>query len=406
MIKIGTDIAEISRFKEMKDISLFEKRAFTKREIEYFSTLKNPYQSIAGSFAAKEAFAKFMGSGFRGFGLHDVEVLHDELGKPYLCFMGRRLETDVSISHSDTSATAVVCGEGLYIGGKNAEMFKSYSALLPKRKKNINKGDCGKVFIVAGSLGMVGAACLCANSAIRCGSGLVTLGTPACVQPTAAAKLTEVMTLPLECENGLLSNAAIDEIENRLCSCDVCAVGPGLGQSTDIKNIVAKILRNTTPCVIDADALNVISADVNILKTKNCEAVITPHPGEMSRLTGLPIEEIEKNRKEVAINFANEYNVTVVLKGHETVIASPSGEVHTNTTGNPGMASGGMGDVLTGVIASFLGQGLCTFEAAVLSVFLHGLAGDIAAESVGEHGLIASDVIESLPKAIKAIGVQ
>ncbi len=405
MIKVGTDIAEISRFKEMKDISLFEKRAFTKREIEYFSTLKNPYQSIAGAFAAKEAFAKFMGSGFRGFGLHDIEVLHDELGKPYLCFMGRRLETDVSISHSDTTATAVVCGDGLCIGGKNAEMFKSYGALLPNRKKDFNKGDCGRVFIVAGSLGMVGAACLCANAAIRCGSGLVTLGTPACVQPTAAAKLTEVMTLPLECENGILSHSAIGEIERRVDSCDVCAVGPGLGQSADIKSIVAEILCGTKPCIIDADALNAISADTDILKNKSCEAVITPHPGEMSRLTGLSIEEIEKNRKDVAIKFANEYNVTVVLKGHNTVIAAPSGEVHTNTTGNSGMASGGMGDVLTGVIASFAGQGLCTFEAAVLGVFLHGLAGDIAAEKNGEFGLIASDVVDTLPQAIKAICV-
>lgn len=403
MIKVGTDIVEISRFEEMENLELFEKRAFTKREIEYFSSLKNPYQSIAGAFAAKEAFAKFMGSGFRGFGLHDIEVLRDELGKPYLCFMGRRLDTDVSISHSKTAATAVVCGEGLCIGGRNAEMFKSYGALLPKRREDMNKGDCGRVFIVAGSLGMVGAACLCAQSAIRSGSGLVTLGTPRCVQPTAAAKLNEVMTLPLEDKDGMISIAAADEIERRVAGSDVCAIGPGLGRGADIYEIVRRALCGETPCVLDADALNAIATNCDVFKEKSCSAVITPHPGEMSRLTGLSIEEIEKDRESCALNFAKAYNVTVVLKGSKTVIASPSGEVHTNTTGNNGMASGGMGDVLTGVIASFIGQGKSVYEAAVLGVFLHGLAGDIAAEEKGEHSLIAGDVIEALPKAIKGI---
>lgn len=403
MIKIGTDIAEISRFKNMKSLALFQKRAFTKRENEYFSTLKSPYSSIAGAFAAKEAFSKFMGSGFRGFGLHDIEVLHDELGKPYLCFMGNRLDADVSISHSDTAATAVVCGEAMPIGGKNAELFKSYAAMLPKRNTSMNKGDCGRVFIVAGSVGMVGAACLCSNAALRCGSGLITLGTPDCIQPVAATKLTEVMTVPLKSKDGILSVDSLDEIEKRLCSCDVCAVGPGLCANDDIKAIVSKILQGSVTCVADADALNVISRDLSILKDKKCDVIITPHPGEMSRLTGLSISEIENRREAVASSFAKEYNITVVLKGHNTVIASPNGEIHTNTTGNSGMASGGMGDVLTGVIASFVGQSLCPFEAAVLGVFLHGLAGDIAADKKGEFGLTASDVIETLPIAVKSL---
>ncbi|MGN1093002.1 MAG: NAD(P)H-hydrate dehydratase, partial [Monoglobaceae bacterium] len=219
----------------------------------------------------------------------------------------------------------------------------------------------------------------------------------------ASVKLTEVMTKPLKCENGVISKDAIPQIIDGLKNSDVCAIGPGLGRSKDLELVVKEMLKCDVPCVIDADGLNVISNDVDMLKEKNCRAILTPHPGEMSRLTSLSITEIEENREDIALEFAEKYDVTLLLKGHNTVIVSPDGRVKINTTGNSGMASGGMGDVLTGVIASFVGQGLSCFDAAVLGAYLHGKAGDIAANEVGEFGLIASDVVDKLPYAIKLL---
>ncbi len=402
MIRIGTDIADIKRFYDMENLEAFSRRIFTKREREYFATLKNPIESIAGSFAAKEAFAKYLGSGFRGFGFLDVEVMHDGFGKPYIYFEGEPVDADVSISHSDTSAVAVVCGErGITSTDKEKKRF--YSALLPKRRDDINKGDCGRVFVVAGSRGMVGAACLCSRAAMRAGSGLVTLGTPECVQPQAAIKLDEVMTMPLPDKDGALCVIAKEQIIETARRSDVCAIGPGLGVSEEIREIIKALLKEKTPLVIDADGLNVLAADISVFKEDSCSVVITPHPGEMARLTGLSIEEIEADREGVAAKFAKEYGLVVVLKGHRTVIASPSGEVHVNEAGNSGMASGGMGDVLTGVIASFIGQGVDCYEAAVLGVFVHSLSGDIMARATGRFGLIAGDVVKGVALAIKEL---
>ncbi len=400
MIKIGTDIVEIRRFSEMDKIDLFLKKYFTEAEAGYFKDRKNSYESIAGAFAAKEAFSKYLGSGVRGFSLCDIEVLHNELKKPYIRFKGENINADVSISHSKEYAVAVVCGEDASLLDKTVEPYKK---LLPKRKEDMNKGDCGRVFIVGGSVGMLGAACLCAKASIRCGSGLVTLGTPECIQPYASVKLDEVMTYPLKCEKGGLSIQAIPEIIEKLHSCDVCAIGPGLGRGIDILGIVEAVIKGDKPCVIDADAINALSENIDLLKNKNCQVVLTPHPGEMARLTGLSISEIQLNREAVALEFAKKYDCTLLLKGHKTVIASAKGEVFVNETGNSGMASGGMGDVLTGIIASFIGQGVSVYNSAVLGAYVHGLAGDIAANELGEFGVIAGDVIEKLPYAIKAI---
>lgn len=403
MIKVGTDIVEISRFSKMKDIELFKKHTFTKREKEYFETCKNQYESIAGAFAAKEAFAKYLGSGFRGFGLRDIEVLHDELDKPYLVFMGKKLEADVSISHSGTNAVAQVSGEGQCIGGKNMEMFKSYHKFLPRRHCGMHKGDCGKVLVVAGSVGMSGAAVLSTYSALRSGSGLVTAAIPKGIYEIVAKSINEAMTIPLKETDGAISKYAIPDIEKALKAVDVCAIGPGLSRKADMPKIVEAVLLSGVPCVVDADALYALKDNMQILKNKKGVAVLTPHPMEMSRLTGYTLEEIEKNREKVTTELAREYNVIVVLKGHKTVIASPSGETHINTTGNNGMATGGSGDVLTGIIASFIGQGVKPYEAVVLSVFLHGMAGDVAAEKKGEFSLIAGDIIEELPFVIKSL---
>lgn len=411
---IGIDIIEISRFREMSNLEMFIRRVFTQNEADYFVSKKNGargfYASIAGHFAAKEAFSKAVGTGVRGFSLADIEVLHDELGKPYLKFGGVKVNGTVTISHSDTVAVAAVylSDELEHLGLPFYTGLDKYKALMPVRLPHFNKGDCGKVFIAAGSVGMTGAACLSAVGALRTGSGLVTVGLPKSAQTIAAIKLTEAMTVPLpENENGTLSLSALGEIKSRVSKSDVCVFGPGIGRNDDISKLIDSLLCGSCDMLIDADGLNAIADDMDILRKHanrlSCRVVITPHPGEMSRLCGESIEAIQNNRAGAAKKFAKEFGVVVVLKGDNTVIAAPDGRTHINNSGNAGMATGGTGDVLSGVIGSLIGQGLEPFEAALLGVFIHGVAGDFASRDKGEHGMIAGDVAENIPKAIKLI---
>lgn len=399
MIKTGIDTVDISRFRDMSDLKAFKDKVFTQREQECLSAASKQYQSIAGAFAAKEAFVKYLGTGFLDIKLHDIEVLHNSLGKPYICYKGIKIDADLSISHSDTIATAIVCGEDTafldYIEG-----FDYYRSLLPARNPDMHKGDAGRVLVVSGSAKMSGAARLCSMSALRSGSGLVTVGTPECVQSIVASANPEAMVIPLPEDNGVLSEAAIPIIIAEAQRSDAVAVGPGLSNTNTIKKMVHTVLQGSVPCVLDADALNSISDDVSVLKSKKCEVVITPHSAEMSRLCGISIDEIKTHREEIALSFAREYSCTVVLKGHHTVVASPNGDIKINKSGNDGMASGGMGDVLTGIITSFIGQGVPVYESAVLGVFLHGLSGDIASKKIGKFSLLASDVIATLAQAI------
>ena len=409
MINTGIDIIEISRFSDMKNFDAFLKYAYTKKEREYITRKKNPYRTAAAMFAAKEAFSKYLGSGFRGFGLKDVEILHDGIGKPHIIFMNGAARADVSISHSKNYAVAVVCGEGVP-NGKYEDLIKSYRAMLPKRTPHMHKGDCGRVMIIGGSQRMVGAACLASTAALHSGSGLVTAAVPKSIQPVAAAKLTEVMTLPLDCEehpedlNITFSAKAAKQILPYLNRCDAVAIGPGMGRGGGVAERLKTVLKTEIPCVIDADGLNTLSENTGILadvpKSRG-NIIITPHPIEMERLCGEKVPSDDKGRMKLAAEFAAKYNVVVLLKGHNTVVAAPNGEVHINESGNSGMATGGMGDVLTGIITSFCGQGMSAYNAAVLGAFVHGLGGDMAAEDKGKFGMSACDVVEKLPYAIK-----
>lgn len=403
-IKCGVDIVEISRIRRavLKN-SRFCTRVYTQNEIEYFQKHGGRIEILAGFFAAKEAFSKYLGTGIRDFGFRDIEVGHDGLGAPFVIFKGKQTAVTLSISHSRDNAIAVVCGEGLgeFSDCVDLQYRERMKMLIPKRKSDANKGDCGRVFVVAGSKGMIGAATLCGYAALRCGSGLVTVGTAASEQGVLACKLTEAMTMALPCIDGVLSYDAIDEIKERAALSDVVAIGPGLTRCEDVRRIVSELIKTyKKTLIIDADGINVISENIDILKEKQCEIVLTPHLGEMSRLCGLSIEEIQADREKVAAEFAVAYGVCVVLKGKNTIIADKNGKISVNPTGNSGMASGGMGDVLCGVIASLAGQGLMPCDAAVLGVYIHGLAGDIACKEKGVHGLIASDVAEALPESI------
>lgn len=277
--------------------------------------------------------------------------------------------------------------------------------LLPERKTDTSKGSYGRLLVVTGSTGMTGSGCLCANAAMRTGAGLVYVGVPAGLAHIYASKLTEPIIIPLEdAGNGSLSEGSGPQIVRAMEKMTVAAVGPGLSAGREIFKVIEDIIAESRlPMVLDADALNALSTDVSILKKLKAGAVITPHPGEMARLTGLSIREVQENRLKTAQEFAAAWGVVVVLKGARTVIALPDGTAFVNTRGNPGMATAGAGDVLAGVIASLIGQGLSLQDAAIAGVHIHSLAGDAAAEKKGMPGMIASDIIEELPYVIKRL---
>jgi NAD(P)H-hydrate epimerase len=273
--------------------------------------------------------------------------------------------------------------------------------LIEPRAADSHKGDYGRILVVAGSRGLTGSASLCARAALRSGAGLVTVATPASAVPIVASLGAEYMTLPLdEAADGTVAESALDRI--LAFKADVIAVGPGIGRTASAAAVVhGLVARSSVPLVLDADALIAFAGQADLLAAReDIEIVVTPHPGEMAALTGLSIEDIEADRLEVARTLASTHGVHVVLKGHRTVVASPDGTVTINTTGNPGMATAGAGDVLTGMIAAWLGQVDSMEEAARLAVYLHGLAGDLAAAERGQVALIAGDLIDRLGAAV------
>lgn len=274
---------------------------------------------------------------------------------------------------------------------------------LPRRKPNAHKGDCGRVMIVAGSPGLTGAAALASMGALRSGAGLVTLGIAGALHDLMEVKLTEVMTRPLPDIAGTIDTSAVEPVVEFAKKCDALAIGPGLGSQQHTQHAVREIIQCVEcPLVIDADGLNSLAGHVEILNQLPALAILTPHPGEMARLTGITIADIERDRITVARQAAQCWEQIVVLKGSPTIIAFPDGEIFLNTSGNCGMATGGTGDVLTGVIAGLIAQGMSSHDAAVAGVYLHGLAGDITGED-GLAGRIASDLLTAIPSAILGI---
>ena len=398
MINCGVDIIEIERIKKaVENTAGFTEKVFSQAEIEYFMKSGERFETLAGFYAAKEAFVKYKKIGIRGLELSEISVEHESLGAPFIVFKGERQKVSVTLSHNKTTAVAVVCGIDECENMRDDEM----KALIPGRCDDANKGSCGRVFVVAGSRGMTGAAYLATKGALRSGAGLVTVGTAESERHIVACMVPEAMTVPLEDSEGKITEASMKTILEYAGKADVVVFGPGLGQNPDMHSIIKTLLcEYKGKLVIDADGLNALSKNCDIINEKSCDVVITPHPGEMSRLTKLSINEIQQNRTAVAADFAQRYGITVLLKGKNTVIAGCDGRIRINPTGNPGMATGGAGDVLSGVIAAFLGQGLDTFDGAVLGAYIHGKAGDMAAEKFGIHGLIAGDVAEYVAMAI------
>lgn len=276
--------------------------------------------------------------------------------------------------------------------------------IIPKRYSDSNKGSYGKLLLLTGSRGMTGAGCLAGKAALRSGLGLLYLGVPASLTNVYDSILIESVTLPLEDDDtGYITKGCIESLKEYMAGVDVIALGPGLSTKGDVGDVVFSIVENSkVPLVIDADGINVISKNIEVLKKSNVPVVLTPHPGEMARLLGTSPEEVQKNRINVARDFSRKWNVITVLKGSRTIVALPDGSIYINTTGNSGMATGGTGDVLTGMIASFICQGAKVHEGAILGVYFHGLCGDNIAKTKGEYGIIAGDLVEEIPYVIKS----
>ena len=303
-------------------------------------------------------------------------------------------------------------------------MKDDVSTLIPERHKYSHKGDYGHVLIVAGSKGKTGAALMASKACLRTGAGLVTIGVPESLADVFQSRVTEEMTLVLPDKgDGTLSGKAIDKIFDFLNkTADLLAIGPGIGVSAETERLMKALIKNSTkPIVIDADGINSIKGEIAIFSKSKAPVILTPHPGEMARLVnpptppfakggqrgiitkggrgGITIQDIEQDRINIAMSFAKETGTYLVLKGVPTVVAAPDGRSFINSTGNPGMATGGVGDALTGMISGFLSQTMNPLQACILGVYMHGLAGDIAASEKGRYPLIATDIIDKIPSA-------
>jgi len=275
---------------------------------------------------------------------------------------------------------------------------------IPRRHPAAHKGDMGYVFLLAGSPGFMGAACLAAEAALRAGAGLVAVGTPRSQSAIIQSRLVEAMTLPLsETSRGTLADDFSSELQARLDWATVVAIGPGLGRDPETARLLEKVFKYIhVPVVIDADGLNLLAEHPSLIAALPKDAILTPHPGEFSRLLGQPMAQWLSERFETSTKFVQARSVTLVLKDSPTLTTALDGRQYLNPTGNAGMASGGSGDVLTGLIAGLRAQGLDNTTAAWLGVYLHGEAGDRTAEALGEAGMIAGDILTRLPEVLKA----
>ena len=275
---------------------------------------------------------------------------------------------------------------------------------LPARPTHAHKGDFGRVLVVAGSPGLTGAGVLAARAALRAGAGLVTLAVPRTLEPCVAARLTSAMSLALPDRDGILETSALDFVLDAARRATVVALGPGLGRDERTGALVLALVRAVPiPLVVDADALVHLAADTTVLAARTAPTVLTPHPGEMAVLVGVSTAAVQAGRASWARDLARRTGAVVALKGAGTVVTA-GGACYLNGTGNPGMATGGMGDVLTGIAAAFLAQRMAALDAARLAVHAHGLAGDLAAATLGQHALVADDVVDYLPAALVRLG--
>jgi NAD(P)H-hydrate epimerase len=369
-----------------------EVRGYYREAIHHLNSLKIPIVAIDIPSGLDATSGKPLGAAIRAsltitFGLPKV----GHLISPGVDYVGELKVLDIGIPR------ALVKEERILTHLLEEEEIRKW--LSSRRSRNTHKGDYGHLFVLAGSVGKTGAAAMACEAALRMGAGLVTLGIPKSLNPIMEVKLTEVMTEPLpETAKQTPSLKAFDLIL-RLCeNKKAVIIGPGLGTVKETQLLILKLINALNlPIIVDADGLTALATAPKTLPLKDRAPILTPHPGEMARLIGSSAKEVQEDRIGISRTFSHSRNVFLVLKGHRTLIATPQKEIYINPTGNPGMATGGTGDVLTGMIGGLICQGWDIPKSLQTAVYLHGLAGDIVAREKGERALVATDLIEKIP---------
>ncbi len=396
----GIDIVDNNRIKKilLTRRDSFYNRIFTDIEIQYVVDKNHDYKTVAGLFSVKESIIKGIGTGIGKISFKDVEIYHDKFGKPKVKFnklndfLKDINNIEISITHEKDYAVSIAIVN--WKDNLNINLPLEIKGILKEREKDSHKGSYGKVGIIAGSKGMTGSNYLTSMAALRTGSGLVYSFVPGELVDIMSNKFVEVIVKEINEKNNIL-----DSVKDL----DGLAIGPGLGIDINKTNMVRElILCYDNPIVLDADGINCLRDDPEILKKRKGITVITPHPGELSRLLKKSIKEIQENRIFYAKYTSKKYNVITLLKGHNTIVTDGD-KVYINSTGNPGMSTPGSGDILTGIIISFICQGISPINSAILGSYIHGLAGDMASLDKGEYGLISSDILDYISKAIKKL---
>ena len=396
----GIDIVDNNRIKKilLTRRDSFYNRIFTDSEIQYVVDKNHDYKTVAGLFSVKESIIKGIGTGIGKISFKDVEIYHDKFGKPKVKFnklndfLKDINNIEISITHEKDYAVSIAIVN--WKDNLNINLPLEIKGILKEREKDSHKGSYGKVGIIAGSKGMTGSNYLTSMAALRTGSGLVYSFVLGELVDIMSNKFVEVIVKEINEKNNIL-----DSVKDL----DGLAIGPGLGIDINKTNMVRElILCYDNPIVLDADGINCLRDDPEILKKRKGITVITPHPGELSRLLKKSIKEIQENRIFYAKYTSKKYNVITLLKGHNTIVTDGD-KVYINSTGHPGMSTPGSGDILTGIIISFICQGISPINSAILGSYIHGLAGDMASLDKGEYGLISSDILDYISKAIKKL---
>jgi NAD(P)H-hydrate epimerase len=403
--RVGVDVAAIPRIAEAQKRfgDRFLHKFLSDREIDYCG---GSAERWAGRWAAKEAIGKAMPTGVPRPRMRDVEILPSDDGRPHVrvapatTLTGR--DIDVSIAHDGHFAVAVAVIPDLEIppalAGQSGGLPDGFR--LPARPRDGHKGTFGTVVVLAGSQGFTGAAYLASMGAARSGAGIVRLLVAQSIYPILAEKCTEVIVGPVpEISPGVVGHASLSGILRGFAGADAGVIGPGLGRDASTRRLIEDLVpRVAAPLVLDADALNLLAEHRTVLPRLSPQIVLTPHPAEFARLSGLETSAVQQDRRGIASRFAKVWNKVVVLKGAGTVIAAPDGRVTLNPIATPALASGGTGDVLAGVIAGLIGQQLPPFEAAVT-----GVAGMDLEASLGQAGVLASDLLPQLPRVMERL---
>lgn len=387
---LGIDIVEVNRIKKLMDKNEnFLNKVFNEDEIERIKKRKVPYERAAGIFAAKEAIAKACAKGFGDLAFKDIKIKY--IGDiPYGEVFAKKFELSISHERNYAVAVARLCGEKIV--EKEISIDREMKSLWKNRDDFGHKGDFGKIGIIGGSMGMTGSSFLSSNASIKSGAGLVYNIVPREIFEIMSIKFVEPIAKSFD---------DLNEMEEFLKGLDTIAMGPGMGLGAYAKEVFERTIKIDKKLLIDADGLNILSKKLNLLEgRKDFSTILTPHEGEFARITGISLEEIKDNREKLAVDFAKKYKVILVLKGHETIVTDGE-NIYINKTGNSGMASGGSGDVLTGIISAFM-KNYKLYDAARLGVYVHGLAGDIYADKNSKTSLRARDLIENLSEVFKA----